>query len=257
MICPNRSWTFRVSASTSGVSASSSGSSSNVADQVRVLGDPLAEPDPLQPPDEDPQRPVGHLDHLVDHAPPCRRRRCRPSPGRSIDASRAVTSAEQTVAGDDVVDQLDRPLLADRERARRLREDDHSLSGSTGQRRGQLELGVGELRQLEGDVGHRADDRDRVAAGGGGDGGDRQRDRQDALLVAGASPLRVDVLGQPDLALERAVLDLHLLVDAPSTLADALAGDRQHPLADDDVRLAGSTPGSSTTTVSSCGSSVW
>ena len=47
MICANRFWTFRVNALTSGVSAASSGSSSKRADQVRVVGDPLHESDPL------------------------------------------------------------------------------------------------------------------------------------------------------------------------------------------------------------------
>ena len=73
------------------------------------------------PADEDPQRPVGHPDHLVDDARPCRPRRCRPS--RALDRGVARGhEREQAVAGDDVVDQRDRALLADRERAHRLRE---------------------------------------------------------------------------------------------------------------------------------------
>ena len=81
-----------------------------------------------------------------------------------------------------------------------------------------------------------------------------------AVLVARPRALGVDVLGEPHLALERAVLDLHLLVDAA---AERSARGRspaidEHPLADDDRRgSAGRRPGSSTTTVSSCGSSVW
>ena len=45
------------------------------------------------------------------------------------------------------------------------------------------------------------------------------------MLVAGLRPLRVDVRVQPDTTPERAVLDLHLLVDDPlHALAPPLAG---------------------------------
>ena len=37
-----------------------------LADEVRLVGDALGEPDALQAADEDAQRPVGDLDHLVD-----------------------------------------------------------------------------------------------------------------------------------------------------------------------------------------------
>ena len=47
--------------------------------------------------------------------------------------------------------------------------------------------------------------------------------------------LRVDVLDEPHLPLERAVLDLHLLVGASRRLRPlALAGDHEQPLAADD-----------------------
>ncbi len=55
------------------------------------------------------------------------------------------------------------------------------------------------------------------------------------MLVAGDRALDLDVLGQPDLALEGAVLDLHLLVDATvRAVAAPLAGNEQRPLACDD-----------------------
>ena len=48
--------------------------------------------------------------------------------------------------------------------------------------------------------------------------------------------LGVDVLGEPDEPPERAVLDLHLLVDAAVDLRPrAVAADHERPLADDDA----------------------
>ena len=65
MIWPKRSWTLRVSASTSGVRRRIR-QRLEVADEVRVGLDRLDEPDPVQAADEDPERSVGDLDHLVD-----------------------------------------------------------------------------------------------------------------------------------------------------------------------------------------------
>src|SRR5439155_22449050 len=45
-----------------------------------------------------------------------------------------------------------------------------------------------------------------------------QLDGEDAVLEPRPRAPRIDVLGEPDLALERAVLDLHLLVDAAREL---------------------------------------
>src|SRR4051794_4850442 len=50
---------------------------------------------------------------------------------------------------------------------------------------------------------------------------DRKLDRQHAALEARVRLLGVDVLGQPNLTLERPVLDLHLLVDAARDLGPA------------------------------------
>ena len=88
MIRAKRPWTLRVNASTSGVSSSTSGSSLNGPTRYGSVGDPLVEADSLEALDEDAQGAVGHFDHLVDHGPPCRSRRGRPSPGASTEASR-------------------------------------------------------------------------------------------------------------------------------------------------------------------------
>ena len=97
-----------------------------LGDEVGLVLDRLDEPDALDALDEDPQRPVGHLDHLVDD-------------GDGADAVEVVPTrrlgllvldreeGEHPLAGDDVVDQLDRALLPDRERRHRLREDDGLL----------------------------------------------------------------------------------------------------------------------------------
>ena len=124
-----------------------------LADEVRLVPDRLAEADPLQPLDEDPQRAVGHLDHLVDDrggadlVEVVRSRAARGPRPRSADGQ----EREHPVARDDVVDQLDRPLLADRERRHRLGEDDGLLQRQDREPRGGLERRLlgGELRRLE------------------------------------------------------------------------------------------------------------
>src|SRR4029453_16202679 len=58
---------------------------------------------------------------------------------------------EHAVAGDDVVDELDRPLLADRERRHRLREDDGLLQRQDRERRGHFDVLVVE-RDLGGEI---------------------------------------------------------------------------------------------------------
>ena len=64
---------------------------------------------------------------------------------------------------------------------------------------------------------------------------DRERDREDPVLVLRARAVWIDVFGEPDLAGERPVLDLHLLVDAPvGAVAKPLSGDGERALADDD-----------------------
>ena len=86
---------------------------------------------------EDPQRPVGHADHLVDD-------RRRADVVEIVEAGRLRLlvldgdERQQPLAGDDVVDQLDRALLSDRERRHRLREDDRLLQRQHRQDRRQL-----------------------------------------------------------------------------------------------------------------------
>ena len=76
-------------------------------------------------------------------------------PARDIDRGVARGhEPEQAVAGDDVVDQAHGTLLADRERAHRLRQHDRVPERQDRERRGQHEFGVGLLGRLEGDVGH-------------------------------------------------------------------------------------------------------
>src|SRR6185437_12334833 len=58
------------------------------------------------------------------------------------------------IAGDHVVDQPDRALLADRERRHRLREDHRLLQRQYRERPGQLDLGLEVGRRVEGEVGH-------------------------------------------------------------------------------------------------------
>ena len=66
MMRAKRPWTLRVSASTSGVSTSRVGQRLELADEVRVVVRRARRAGPAEALDEDPQRPVGHLDHLVD-----------------------------------------------------------------------------------------------------------------------------------------------------------------------------------------------
>ncbi len=97
-----------------------------LADEVRVVFERLQQPDALHALDQNPQRPVGHLDHLVDD-------------GDGADAVEVVPAGrvrvlvldgeecEHALTRDHVVDQPDRSLLADRERCHRLGEDDGLL----------------------------------------------------------------------------------------------------------------------------------
>jgi hypothetical protein len=108
-----------------------------LADEVRLVEHPSLQPYAAQALHEDAHRPVGDADHLVDD-------RCRPDlveivPGRNVGLLVSHRDeGEEPVASDDVVDQLDRALLADRERRHRLRKDDRLLERQDGQRRRQL-----------------------------------------------------------------------------------------------------------------------
>ena len=66
MMRPKRFWTLRVSASTSRRLLEHVRQLDELADEVRVVADPPVELDAPDALDEDPQRPVGDADQLVD-----------------------------------------------------------------------------------------------------------------------------------------------------------------------------------------------
>ena len=104
-----------------------------LGDEVRVVLLRLDQPNPLQPLDEDAQRPVGHLDHLVNDRD--RADRVQVVPARRVGLGVAHGhQREHPLARDDVVDQPDRALLADGERRHRLREDHRLLQRQDRQR---------------------------------------------------------------------------------------------------------------------------
>ena len=124
-----------------------SGSSSNSPTRYGSSSSGRSSADPVHALDEDPQGAVGDPDHLVHdrrgadlvEVVPARR-----APPRR---SRTVTSASIRSPDDDVVDEPDRALLADRERRHRLREDDRLLQRQHRQRRGGI---VGSAARLLG-----------------------------------------------------------------------------------------------------------
>jgi hypothetical protein len=108
---------------------------------------------PLEPLHEDAQRAVGHLDHLVDERN--RSDLIEVAPGRRLDRGVARRDeGEQPVGRDDVVDQPHGPLLADRERRHRLREDDRLLQRQDRQHERELDLPLRRLWRLEADLAH-------------------------------------------------------------------------------------------------------
>ena len=108
-----------------------------LADEVRLVERTACEANAADSLHEHAHRSVGDADHLVHD-------RRRPDLVEVVPARRVGRlgldrdQREQPVAADDIVDQLDRPLLADRERRHRLREDDGLLQRQHGKRRGQL-----------------------------------------------------------------------------------------------------------------------
>ena len=142
---------------------------------------------------------------------------------------------EHPLAADHVVDQRNRALLPDREGDRRFGEDDGVLEGEDRKGRREVELLAVQAGEVETHVGHTRLHRDRHPASRGRGARDGQRDSQDSARVLGAGAARVDVLRESHLALERAVLDLHLLVDPALRLrAFPLARDDEHAFAHDD-----------------------
>ena len=110
-----------------------------LAEQVRLGVEACVELHAVEPLHEDPERPVGDLDHLVDERDGADVVDVVPA-GRVERAVARRDEHEQALAGDDVVDQPHRALLADREWRHRLREDDHLLERQNRQRNRVLEL---------------------------------------------------------------------------------------------------------------------
>ena len=119
MMCVNVCWTLRISAVSSGPSSTSSGSSETLRDEVGLLADPLVDLHPLAGLDEDPQAAVGHLEHARDDARDADGVQLV-RPGRLEVGVLGAEHDQHPVAGQDVVDELDRAVLADRERGQRV-----------------------------------------------------------------------------------------------------------------------------------------
>ncbi len=121
------------------------GNVGELADQVRLVLDAAVELDAPHALDEDPQRPVGDADHLVHDRGGADLVEVVP-PGLLGLVVLDCHQGEHPLAGDDVVHELDRALLADRERRDRLREDDRLLERQD--RQGRRDLDVGRLERL-------------------------------------------------------------------------------------------------------------
>ena len=91
-------------------------------DEVGLLADPLVDAHALAALDEDPQRAVGHLEHARDDAGDADACSSSSGPGVSRSGSLRADHHEHAVAGQHVVDELDRALLADRQRRQRVRD---------------------------------------------------------------------------------------------------------------------------------------
>ena len=123
------------------------------SDEVWAAGQALLEPDALDALNQDPQRPVGDLDHLVDD----RDRADLVDVVESRGVDRRIARGherEHPLAADDVVDQLHRTFLPDRERDRRLREDDRILEWKNREGRREVELLAGAARDVECELRH-------------------------------------------------------------------------------------------------------
>ena len=104
-------------------------------DQVRLVGDEVVEADALGRLDEDPQGAVGDFDHPLDHADDADA--VEVGRGRLVLLRVARGDHHQhPVAAEDVVDELDRARLADRERGDRVGEGDRVAQRQDRQRLG-------------------------------------------------------------------------------------------------------------------------
>ncbi len=109
----------------------------HVRDQIRVGGDETLEPDSLRALDQNPDRAVRHLEHPGHHA-------CHADPLDVVGPRLLELGVlggdhdEAAIAGEDVVDQPHRALLADGERRQRPRVGDHVPEGQDRQGLGKL-----------------------------------------------------------------------------------------------------------------------
>ena len=101
--------------------------------QVGLLAHPLVDLHALAGLDEDPQRAVGDLEHARDdarHADGVQ----LVGPGRLEVRVQRAEHDQHAIAGQDVVDELDRAVLADRQRRQRVRVGDGVAQRQDGQR---------------------------------------------------------------------------------------------------------------------------
>ena len=132
MIFENACCTLRISAVSSGALLDDVRRLGDAGDEVGLLGDPLLDLHALAALDEDAQRPVGHLEHArdgADHADAVE----LAGRGRLRLRVAAADHHELAVAGQHVVDQLDRALLPDRQRRQRVGERDGVAQRQHGQ----------------------------------------------------------------------------------------------------------------------------
>ena len=138
MICENVAWTLRCSASSSGDGVDLVGQLLDPRDQVGVgLRRSRLMRTRCGALDEDPQRAVGHLEHARDDAGDADVVEVV-GPGLLDLAGLRGDHHQHPVAGEHVVDELDRALLADRQRRQRVREGDAVAQRQHRQRLGQL-----------------------------------------------------------------------------------------------------------------------
>ena len=104
-----------------------------LAGQVRLVLDATVEADALEPADEDAQRPVGNLDHLVDHGRRPDLVEIVPAGLLHVLRARGDEREDARLVRDDVVHEPDRAVLADRQRRERAREHDRLLERENGE----------------------------------------------------------------------------------------------------------------------------
>ncbi len=135
MMRENVCCTLRISAVSSGPSSTTSGASSMRGDEVGLLGDPARSMRTRWPPwTRIRSVPVGHLEHARDGADDADVVELL-GPGRLGSGSRLATITSMRSPRQHVVDELDRALLADRQRRQRVGERDGVAQRQDRQRR--------------------------------------------------------------------------------------------------------------------------